>query len=119
MTNARKARGMRTQAALAERWKEIGLFPWATDAGPGRSGNDVLNTPGLNVEVKAHGESLSIPAALRQCRAGGTKWWRSILIWRHNGQGEKSMAEWSVSMSLADFEAYERDRQKLRALEQE
>mgnify|MGYP006915917977 CR=1 FL=1 len=73
MTNARKARGMRTQAALAERWKQNDMFPYATDAGPGRSGNDVLNTPGLNVEVKAQGEGLSIPAALRQCRSGGTQ----------------------------------------------
>jgi len=80
------------------------MFPYATDAGPGRSGNDILNAPGLNVEVKATGEKLSLMACLRQALAGGTPWWVSILVWRHNGQGEKGMDDWTVSMSLIDFE---------------
>lgn len=104
MSNGRKARGMRTQAAIAQRWRDIGLFPYATDQGPGRSGNDLINTPRLKVEIKARQEQgVSLPASLRQAESAPGKG-TPILIWRHNGQGEMNMDRWTVSMNLADFE---------------
>lgn len=108
MTNCRKARGAKTQALLAARWRERGLFPYATDAGAGRQGSDVLNTPGFAIEVKAT-TTQSLQAGLRQAEAGG----RGIpaLIWRHNGQGEAQMDEWTVTLRLRDFEELVRCRQ--------
>ena len=52
MSSHRKARGMRTQLLVAEHMRVNG-WPFATSAGAGRSGSDVLNTPDVAVEVKA------------------------------------------------------------------
>ena len=49
---SRKSRGMKTQALVAEWFRQHG-YTYATDAGAGRPGKDILNTPGLSVEVKA------------------------------------------------------------------
>lgn len=95
---------MRTQALLARRWKHAGLFPNATDAGAGRPGKDILNTPGLAVEIKARGR-FTLPEALRQAESNASDSEVPIVVWRHNGQGEKSMDDWTVSMRLAMFEA--------------
>lgn len=95
---------MRTQAVVAQRWRENGMFPWATDQGPGRPGNDIINTPRLKVEVKARQETgVTIPAALRQAAATKGEG-MPILIWRHNGQGETHQDHWTVSMYLGDFD---------------
>lgn len=108
-SNSRKARGMRTQAAIAERWKASGLFPWATDAGAGRAGRDILNTPGIAPEIKAR-DTVSLQAALKQAE-GNSGSDIALVIWRHNGQGEANMGQWTVTMSLEDFEYYEQCRQ--------
>jgi hypothetical protein len=99
---SRKSRGMATQALLAARWVANELFPWATDAGAGRQGNDILNTPGLAVEVKAR-DDVSLVAALGQAMRGNPES-LPIVVWRHNGQGVSSMDDWTVTMRLADFE---------------
>lgn len=108
MNNTRKARGAKTQRLIALRWKHNGMFPHATSTGGGESGNDIRNTPGLAVEIKGVGEGLSLQAALRQAKAGavakGEPDVMPILIWRHNGQGEANMKDWTVTMSLSDFE---------------
>jgi len=93
---------METQAKIAERWRENKLFPYAQDAGAGRQGNDILNTPGLNVEVKAR-DTVSLVAALKQASTGEGAG-KPIVIWRHNGQGLTSMDNWTVTMSLIEFE---------------
>jgi hypothetical protein len=79
------------------------MYPAATDAGPGRSGNDLLNTPGLDVEIKAVGYT-SIQAQLKACTERGSFGNMPLVIWRHNGQGEASMDDWTVTIRLADFE---------------
>lgn len=106
------------------------MFPYAKAAGAGEQGNDVLDTPGLVVEVKAR-DQVTIPAALRQARQGAVRtsleigdgdhgvtaaeraedieeyrhsFPTTILIHRHNGQGPAQIGQWSVSMSLEDFE---------------
>ena len=62
-SNSRKVRGAETQRLVAAYWNENG-WPWATDAGAGRSGSDLLNTPGLKAEVKAR-RDLNLAAWLR------------------------------------------------------
>jgi hypothetical protein len=100
MTNSRKARGMKTQALVAE-WLATRGFPFATDAGAGRQGRDILNTIGLAIEVKAR-RDLSLPAWLRQAvktAAGDIP----AVIHRPDGFGEASMADWPVTMRLEDW----------------
>lgn len=105
MTRAqsRKHRGYETQRLLAARWRDNGLFPYTTDAGAGRQGSDLLNTPGLAVEIKAR-DAVSLPAGLRQAAEGAKPGDVPILVARHNGQGAASMDEWTVTMRLIDFE---------------
>jgi hypothetical protein len=100
MANSRKARGMKTQALVAQ-WLAARGFPYATDAGPGRSGRDVLNTVGLAIEVKARAD-LALPSWLRQAAktAGGDI---PVVIHRPNGFGEASMGIWPVTMCLEDW----------------
>jgi len=85
MSQHRKARGMRTQLLVAEHLKENG-WPFATSAGAGRSGVDVLNTPDIAVEVKARTE-LSPLAWVKQAEkdADGRL---PFAVFRPNGMGE-------------------------------
>lgn len=101
---SRKHRGYATQRLLAERWRESGFAPDAYAIGAGESGSDIQRAPaGLEVEVKAQGAKMSLPAALRQAaaRAGGDV---PVIVWRHPGQGPATVGEWTVTMSLEDFE---------------
>ena len=107
---SRKARGAKTVALLAERWQQW-IYPYATDVGAGRPGNDLLHTGSLAVEVKAR-DTVSIEAALRQATHNHPDS-TPILVWRHNGQGEKTMDEWTVSMRLKDFEGLWERAQKI------
>lgn len=85
MSNHRKVRGMRTQLLVAEYLKERG-WPYATSAGAGRAGVDVLNTPDIAVEVKARSD-LSPLAWVRQAEkaADGRL---PMAVFRPNGMGE-------------------------------
>ena len=55
MTQARKRRGMRTQALVAQHLAANG-WPYAESTGAGRSGSDVTGVPGLAIEVKARAD---------------------------------------------------------------
>ena len=85
MSSHRKARGMRTQLLVAEHMKANG-WPFATSAGAGRSGSDVLNTPDVAVEVKARSD-LSPLAWVKQAEdaADGRL---PFVVFRPNGLGE-------------------------------
>lgn len=85
MTNHRKARGMRTQLLVTEHMKDNG-WPFATSAGAGRAGSDVLNTPDVSVEVKARA-NLSPLAWVKQAEdaADGRL---PFVVFRPNGMGE-------------------------------
>jgi hypothetical protein len=100
---SRKHRGYQTQRLLADRWVENGLFPGCYPIGAGESGSDIQRTPGLEVEVKARGDNMSLPAAIRQARAraGGNL---PVVVWRHPGQGPAAVGDWTVTMRLEDFE---------------
>lgn len=87
----RKARGMQTQAGFAAYLREHG-FPWATDAGSGRSGVDILNTPGLSWEVKARADFDPL-AWLREARSRPGL---PLVLWRPNGYGLASIDAWPM-----------------------
>lgn len=123
-SRARVDRGRATERMLAERWQGLGLFPWAQPVGPGRSGRDMLNTPGVFVEIKARG-TVTLPSQLKKAVDDAAKSRRQsdvphqppdmpIIIWRHNGQGPVGMDNWTVTLSLIDYEEMLRAWQKVR-----
>ena len=97
MANSRKARGAETQRIVTEYLKEHG-WPWATDAGAGRSGSDILNTPGLGFEVKAR-RDLSLPSWLRQADNGSGV---PIVVHRPDGFGPATIRLWPMTMRFVD-----------------
>lgn len=100
MSAARKARASATQTHIAEWFARRG-FPFATDAGAGRNGRDILGMVGLALEVKAR-RDLSLPAWLRQAQdyADGDL---PAVIHRPDGFGPARVADWPVTMRLEDF----------------
>lgn len=98
----RKSRGMATQAHVAAWFRDHG-FPYATDAGAGRSGRDVLNLIGLACEVKARAgfQPLAWIKQAVKTAAGDLP----FVVFRCNGQGEKTAGDWPVLLRLEDFTA--------------
>lgn len=90
---------------IAKRWIQSGMAPHAKAVGAGESGEDILEPPtGLVIEIKAR-DSVTLPNALKQAVASNPvaiPW----VIWRHNGQGESSMDDWTVTMRLKDAEEF-------------
>jgi len=95
----RKTRGYETQRLVASFLAENG-WPWATDAGPGRSGDDVLNTPGLSIEVKAR-RGFNPLEWVRQtvARANGRL---PLVVHRPDGLGPAHVSDWLVTLRLED-----------------
>ena len=93
----RKTRGAETQRAVAAYLATNG-WPYATDAGAGRPGKDILGTPGLSIEVKARRDYDPL-AWLRQA---ATSPGLPIVIHRPDGMGPATVANWPVTMRLAD-----------------
>jgi hypothetical protein len=73
---------MRTQLLVAEYLQS--LYPHALSAGAGRPGKDVLNTPGLSVEVKAR-TNLDPLAWVKQAEGHEGL---PVAVFRPNGMGE-------------------------------
>lgn len=84
---------MKTQALIAEDLKASGIYPYATDAGAGRSGADILNTPGVSIEVKARANFDPV-ASLRQAKSNTAEGEAAIVVCRMNGQGPASINDW-------------------------
>lgn len=100
---SRKHRGYATQRLLANRWKANGMAPYAVPVGAGDHGEDILNSPeGLVVEIKAR-DTVTLPTALEQA-AKSNPIAIPLVAWRHNGQGEASMDDWTITVRLKDFE---------------
>lgn len=84
-TQARKARGMRTQLVIARHLNRNG-WPFAESAGAGRQGSDILGTPDLAIEVKAR-TGFQPLAWVKQAEAASDGR-LPVVIFRCNGQGE-------------------------------
>ncbi len=93
----RKRRGAETQAALAGYLRDHG-WPFATDAGAGRQGSDILNTPGLGWEAKAR-RDFSPLAWIRQADNGSGV---PLCVHRPDGMGPATVANWPVTLRLSD-----------------
>lgn len=93
----RKARGAETQRAVATYLAGNG-WPYATDAGAGRQGSDILGVPGLAIEVKAR-RDLQPLAWVRQADTGTGL---PLCVFRPDGMGPASIADWPVLMRLSD-----------------
>lgn len=100
MSNAsRKARGAETQRLVAGYWNENG-WPWATDAGAGRSGSDLLNTPGIKAEIKAR-RGFDLSAWLRQAsKAPGHG--LALVVQRPDGFGPATIGDWPMILRQED-----------------
>lgn len=99
MSNAsRKSRGAETQRLVAGYFAANG-WPYATDAGAGRTGSDVLGVPGLAIEVKARRE-LRPAEWVRQAETGEGL---PLVVFRPDGMGEATLAEWPILMRLKDL----------------
>lgn len=93
-----KKRGAETQRAVAAFLASNG-WPYATDAGAGRNGCDILGVTGLAIEVKAR-RDFSPLAWLRQARAGGPG--LPMCVHRPDGMGVTSVPDWPVTLRLSD-----------------
>lgn len=99
---SRKARGSATQNLAADWFTRHG-FPYATPAGAGRAGRDVLGMLGLAPEIKARAKFLPLEW-VRQARANADRDLPFVLL-RCNGQGPATIADWPVLLRLEDFTA--------------
>lgn len=97
---ARTRRGADTQRLVAGYFAARG-WRWCTDAGAGRSGRDLLNTPGLAVEVKAR-RDLSLPKWLRQAAGTAEDGEVPLVVHRPDGFGPSSIDDWPMTLRLAD-----------------
>lgn len=99
MTNARVARGRKTQGLIADFMRAV--WPKGKGREAFQAGTDIENTPGWRVEVKATSAG-SILDALRQAE-GHPGRGTPVVIWRPNGYGEERIGKWVVAMRLEDF----------------
>lgn len=97
-TSSRKRRGASTQA-IAARWFAAHGWPWAESTGAGRPGSDITGLPGLACEVKAR-RQFSPLAWIRQAQASRGL---PFVIHRPDGMGPATIADWPVTLRLADF----------------
>lgn len=97
---SRKRRGANSQVVVAEWWRGHGA-PFATDAGAGRPGRDVLHVPGLSVEVKARADFSPLAWLRQSALAAGDD--LPIVVWRANGMGPAAISTWPVMLTLGDF----------------
>lgn len=98
-TNARKARGMRTQKLVADYLRANG-WPYAETTGAGRSGADILGVPGLAIEVKARAD-LSPLAWIKQAERDAREG-LPLVAFRCNGQGEDA-GRYLAMLRLSDL----------------
>jgi hypothetical protein len=98
VSNARKARGAETQRVVAGYFAQNG-WPYATDAGAGRNGSDVLGVPGLSIEVKARRDFSPMAWVRQAASVPGLP----IVIFRPDGMGVTTLAQWPAMLRLADL----------------
>jgi len=96
---SRKSRGAETQRLVASYLKGHG-WPWATDAGAGRTGSDILNTPGLKIEVKAR-RDFSPTGWVRQA-SGVVTPGLACVVQRPDGYGPAKIEDWLMITRFGD-----------------
>lgn len=102
MTQHRKHRGMRTQRLVAE-WFAAHGWPYADTTGAGRTGSDITGMVDVAVEVKAR-RDLNPLAWVRQAVAAADGR-LPVVVFRPDGMGEQSVADWPCLIRLQDLTA--------------
>ena len=100
MATARVRRGRKTQELVADRLRH--LYPDAKGVPASLPGVDVLNTPGLALEVKATA-SVTLPAWLRQARKNAQPGDLPVAIYRPNGAGPESIDDWGAVIPFGEL----------------
>ena len=98
-SSSRKQRAAETQRLVAEYMRDHG-WPYATDAGAGRNGNDILNIAGINVEVKAR-RDFSPTGWLRQA-SGVVTPGLACVVQRPDGYGPAKIEDWLMITRFGD-----------------
>lgn len=101
MTNpsrSRKRRGADTQRALAAHLATNG-WPYATDAGAGRQGSDILGCPGLSWEIKARADFNPTGWLNQGTRRAGL----NLVAYRPTGYGPARIGDWPAILRLDDL----------------
>lgn len=98
--NYRRERGSETQNTAAA-WFRGNGWPACQATGAGRQGRDLTGLPGLDIEVKGR-RDLNLIGWLRQAvtRAGTSL---PAVLHRPDGYGPAKIADWPVTVRLADF----------------
>jgi hypothetical protein len=103
MSQARKHRGYRSQKVVAQYLAANG-FPYAESTGAGRQGSDITGTVGIDWEVKAR-NNFSPGETMRQLKDRANVLDLRVAVLRLNGQGEASIGEWVVLLTLEQLVA--------------
>ncbi len=102
----RKVRGAETQRVVARYFAANG-WPYASDAGAGRPGKDVLGVPGISCEVKARADFAPLAWIRQAVKAGHGD--LPMVVLRPNGLGPERVEDWPVVMRFADVVALLRE----------
>lgn len=100
VSRARKTRSRETEKAVAEALR--GLYPDANAVPSALPGKDILNTPGLAVEVKAR-RNLDLPAWCRQSAKNAADGELPVVVSRPDGFGPASIGQWPVIITMESF----------------
>lgn len=101
-SQSRKHRGYDTQRIVCRKFQAT-HWPHAEPVGAGRPGSDLTGVPGLDIEIFARRDGLSVlTAKLAQSasRADGNP---SLIVMRPDGWGEARIDAWPAIMPLADI----------------
>jgi hypothetical protein len=98
-SQSRKHRGLRTQKVVAEELRSI--YPYAEPTGAGRSGKDILSTPGISIEVKARTDFDPMAWVRQAVKEAANHDEIPIVVMRPNGMGETTVDQWPAFMPLS------------------
>lgn len=101
-SRARTARSRQTEHAIADYLVERGLYPQAVRVPAALPGRDILNTPGVAIEVKAR-RDLNLLAWLRQAEKNASPGEVPAVASRPDGIGVENVDNWPVTIRLKDF----------------
>ena len=98
MSQHRKHRGYQTQRFVADFLKANG-FPYATSAGAGSQGSDIINIKDVDFEVKAR-RGFPIAEAMKQLKERSKDDHLAVAVLRLDGTGSKTIENWPAILTL-------------------
>jgi len=98
VTNHRKHRGYASQRMVADFLKENG-YEYATSAGAGSQGTDIINIKNVDFEVKAR-RGFPIAEAMKQLKERSKEDHLAVAVLRLDGTGSKTIESWPAILTL-------------------